>query len=148
MIDKLKQVKTRAENLRYKDDQELDDIVRKTKMYVDKMFLKASPKSGTVKRRIINLKFFGEMKKSRFSEVQIIKVLKELESGRSVNDLAREHSVSQATIYNWKSKYGGMEVSQLKKIKEMEAELAQFKKIVADLTLQNHVLKDVIEKKL
>ena len=88
------------------------------------------------------------MKKSRFSEVQIIKVLKELESGRSVNDLAREHSVSQATIYNWKSKYGGMEVSQLKKIKEMEAELAQFKKIVADLTLQNHVLKDVIEKKL
>lgn len=88
------------------------------------------------------------MKKSRFTEAQIIKVLKEFESGRNVNDLAREYGVSQATIYNWKSKYGGMETSQLKKMKEMEAELAQFKKIVADLTLQNHVLKDVIEKKL
>lgn len=88
------------------------------------------------------------MKKSRFTESQIIKVLKELESGRSVNELAREHGVSQPTIYNWKSKYGGMEVNQLKKLKDMEQELVQFKKIVADLTLQNHVLKDVIEKKL
>lgn len=88
------------------------------------------------------------MKKSRFTESQIIKVVKELESGKSVNDLARENGVSQATIYNWKSKYGGMEASHLKKMKEMESELAQFKKIVADLTLQNHILKDVIEKKL
>lgn len=88
------------------------------------------------------------MKKSTFTESQIIKILASQESGRSVSDICREHGISQATFYNWKSKYSGMEVSQLKHLKEMERELAQYKKIVAELTLQNTVLKDVIEKKL
>lgn len=88
------------------------------------------------------------MKKSNFTESQIIKILGSQESGRSVSDICREHGISQATFYNWKSKYSGMEVSQLKHLKEMERELAQYKKIVAELTLQNTVLKDVIEKKL
>lgn len=88
------------------------------------------------------------MKKGHFTESQIIKILSSQESGRSVSDLCREHGISQATFYNWKSKYSGMNVSQLKQLKEMGRELAQYKKIVAELTLQNTVLKDVIEKKL
>ncbi|SFC87780.1 putative transposase [Parapedobacter composti] len=88
------------------------------------------------------------MKKSNFSEAQIIKILASQDSGRSVSDICREHGISQGTFYNWKSKYSGMDVSQLKQMKEMEKELAQYKKIVAELTLQNTVLKDVIEKKL
>ncbi len=88
------------------------------------------------------------MKKSKFSESQIIKILSQQESGQSVSDICREHGISQATFYSWKSKYWGMDVSQLKQMKEMEKELAQYKKIVAELTLQNTVLKDVIEKKL
>ena len=59
----------------------------------------------------------------------------------------REHGISQATFYQWQRKYGGLEVNELKRLKELEAELSQFKRIVADLTLQNRVLKDVIEKK-
>ena len=66
----------------------------------------------------------------------------------NVSDICREHGISQATFYNWKSKYSGMDISQLKQLKEMERELSQYKKIVAELTLQNTVLKDVIEKKL
>lgn len=88
------------------------------------------------------------MKKSRFTESQIIKAVKAYEAGRSVNELAREYGVSQATIYGWKNKYGGMEASDLKKMKEMETELNRFRQIVADLTLENKVMKDVIEKKL
>lgn len=88
------------------------------------------------------------MKKGHFTESQIIKILSSQESGRSVSDICREHGISQATFYNWKSKYSGMNVSQLKQLKEMGRELAQYKKIVAELTLQNTVLKDVIEKKL
>ena len=87
------------------------------------------------------------MKKSNFSESQIISLLRSQESGRNVNDICREHGISQATFYNWKSKYSGMEASQLKHLKELEHELSQYKKIVAELTLQNTVLKDVIEKK-
>ena len=81
-------------------------------------------------------------------ESQIIKILASQENGRTVSDICREHGISQATFYNWKSKYSGMDVSQLKQLKEMERELSQYKKIVAELTLQNTVLKDVIEKKL
>lgn len=88
------------------------------------------------------------MKKSKFTESQIIGILKAQESGRSVADICREHGISQPTFYQWKSKYSGMEVAQLKKLKEMEAELAQYKRIVAEQTLQITVLKDVIEKKL
>jgi len=88
------------------------------------------------------------MKKSNYTEAQIIKIIGLQESGQSVSDICREHGISQATFYNWKGKYSGMEASQLKQMKEMEKELAQYKKIVAELTLQNTVLKDVIEKKL
>lgn len=88
------------------------------------------------------------MKKSKFTESQIIGILKAQESGCSVADICREHGISQPTFYQWKSKYSGMEVAQLKKLKEMEAELAQYKRIVAEQTLQITVLKDVIEKKL
>jgi len=88
------------------------------------------------------------MKRSNFSESQIIKILSQAEKGQSVSDICREHGISQGTYYNWKSKYSGMEASDVKRLKEMERELSQYKKIVAELTLQNTVLKDVIEKKL
>lgn len=88
------------------------------------------------------------MKKSKFTESQIISILKEQERGKTVADICREHGVSQPTYYQWKSKYSGMEVAQLKRLKEMEAELAQYKRIVAEQSLQITVLKDVIEKKL
>ena len=90
----------------------------------------------------------GIMRKSKFSESQIIKILSQQESGLSVSDICREYGISQGTFYSWKNKYSGMDVSQLKQMKEMEKELAQYKRIVAELTLQNTVLKDVIEKKL
>lgn len=88
------------------------------------------------------------MKKTKFTEAQIIGILKEQESGRKVSDICRDHGISQPTFYQWKSKYSGMEVNQLKKVKELEAELSQYKKIVAEQTLTITVLKDVIEKKL
>ena len=88
------------------------------------------------------------MKKSKFSESQIIKILSQQEAGHSVSEICREHGISQGTFYSWESKYSGMEVSQLKQLREMEKELAQYKKIVAEQTLQITVLKDVIEKKL
>lgn len=88
------------------------------------------------------------MKKSKFTESQIIGILKSQESGRSVADICREHGISQPTFYQWRSKYSGMDVAQLKRLKEMEAELAQYKRIVAEQTLAITVLKDVIEKKI
>lgn len=88
------------------------------------------------------------MKKSKFTETQIVKILGEQATGKTVADICREHGISQPTFYGWKSKYGGMDVPQLKRIKELEAELSQYKKIVAEQTLSITVLKDVIEKKL
>lgn len=88
------------------------------------------------------------MKNSKFSEVQIIKILAEQNQGQTVNEICREHSISQPTFYKWKSKYGGLDVQQLSKMKELEKELSQYKKIVAELTLENVVMKDVIAKKL
>ena len=88
------------------------------------------------------------MKKSKFTESQIVKILCEQEQGKSVAEICREHGISQPTFYGWKSKFGGMDVNQLKRIKELEAELAQYKKIVAEQTLSITVLKDVLEKKL
>ena len=75
-------------------------------------------------------------------------ILAQYEQGIKVTDICREHGISQPTFYQWQRKYSGMEISELKRLREMEQELAQFKRIVADLTLQNRVLKDVIEKKL
>lgn len=88
------------------------------------------------------------MKKSKFTESQIIGILKQQESGKAVADICRESGISQPTFYQWKSKYSGMDVNQLKRVKELEAEVSSYKKIVAELTLDNRVLKDVIEKKL
>ena len=87
------------------------------------------------------------MKNSKFSEVQIIKILSEQNQGKTVNEIFREHGISQPTFYKWKSKYGGLDVQQLSKMKELEKELSQYKKIVAELTLEIVVMKDVIAKK-
>lgn len=88
------------------------------------------------------------MRKSRFSESQIITILKEVEKGRTVKDVCREHSVSEATYYQWKSKYGGMETSDIKRLRELEDENRRLKQMYADLSLENRALKDVIAKKL
>jgi len=88
------------------------------------------------------------MKNSKFTESQIIGILKEQEQGKKMIDICREHGISQGTFYQWKSKYSGMDVHQLKRVKELEAELTQYKKIVAEQTLHITVLKDIIEKKL
>jgi putative transposase len=88
------------------------------------------------------------MKSSRFTETQIIAILKEADAGILVKDICRKHGISDATYYNWKSKYGGMTASDLKRMKEMEAELSKLKRMYADLALENHALKDLIEKKL
>lgn len=88
------------------------------------------------------------MKKSRFTESQIIKILNEQEAGKSVGDICRAHGVSQPTFYNWKSKYGGLSVNQLKKLKEVEQQLSEFKRMYADLAFENNALKNLIEKKL
>jgi putative transposase len=88
------------------------------------------------------------MKKSKFTESKIISILKQQESGRTVADICREYGISQATFFNWKSKYGGMDTSQLKRLKELEQENAKLKKMYADTSLQNEALKDLLEKKL
>ena len=88
------------------------------------------------------------MKKTRFTENQIIAILKEGEAGVQVKEICRKHGISDATYYNWKSKYGGMSASDLKRLKEMEQELSQLKRMYADMALENRALKDLIEKKL
>ena len=88
------------------------------------------------------------MKKSRFSESQIITVLQRNERGEKVKDLCREFEISDATFYNWKAKYGGLNVNQLKKLKELERENARLKSMYAELSLVHHALKDAVEKKL
>ena len=88
------------------------------------------------------------MRKSCYTETQIITILKAVEAGRTVKDVCREYGISDATYYNWKSKYSGMEASDIKRMKDMDAELSQLKRMYADLALENRALKDVIEKKL
>jgi putative transposase len=88
------------------------------------------------------------MKKSRFTESQIVAILKEYDAGRPVSELCREHGISQPTFYNWKSKYGGLDASQLKRIKELEEENSRLKRMYADVSIQRDALKDLIEKKL
>ena len=88
------------------------------------------------------------MKKSRFSEEKIIAVLKQAEAGVKVAELVRKHGISEATFYNWKAKYGGLDVSQLRKLKELEVENARLKKMYAELSLAHHALQDAVEKKL
>ena len=88
------------------------------------------------------------MRKSRFSESQIVRILKEVEGGRRVKEVCREHSISDATYYQWKSKYGGMEAADIRRLKELESENARLKHMYADVSLENRALKDVIAKKL
>ena len=86
------------------------------------------------------------MKKSRFSEEQIIGILKQWEAGRKVAELAREQGVSEATLYSWKSKYGGLEVSEAQRLKSLEEENCRLKQLVADLSLDKEALKAVVRK--
>ena len=88
------------------------------------------------------------MKKTRFTETQIVAVLKEADAGMAVKEICRKYGISDATYYNWKSKYGGMDASELKRVKELERELSQLKRMYADLALENRAMKDLIEKKL
>jgi putative transposase len=88
------------------------------------------------------------MRKSKFSESQIVAILKEADSGIPVADVLRNHGISAATFYKWRSKYGGLEASELKRIKELEQQLAEFKAIVADLTLENKGMRGLLAKKL
>lgn len=87
------------------------------------------------------------MKKSKFSETQIIQILKQGEVGSKVADLCREHQISPATYYKWKAKYGGMEVSEVKRMRELEEENRRLKQMYADLSLDHALLKEVLAKK-
>jgi len=86
------------------------------------------------------------MKEVRFSEEQIIGILKRHEAGQKVGDLAREHGISEATIYNWKAKYGGLEVNEAQRLRQLEEENRRLKHLVADLSLDKEALKAVISK--
>lgn len=88
------------------------------------------------------------MKKSRFTETQIVKALHEEQAGRRAEDICRELGVSRATFYNWKSKYAGMEASQLKQLRELQEENRKLQAMYADLALDHRILKEIIEKKL
>lgn len=87
------------------------------------------------------------MKKTRFTETQIVSILHQQEAGKSVKDISREHGISDATFYNWKAKYGGMQISEVKRMKDLEDENNRLKRIVANLTLENDAIKTVLEKK-
>jgi len=88
------------------------------------------------------------LKRSRFTETQIVSILKEADAGMKVKEVCRKHGISDATFYNWKSKYGGMEASDLKRMKELEAELSQYKRMYAELARENDAMRNLIEKKL
>jgi putative transposase len=87
------------------------------------------------------------MKRKRFSESEIIRILKAAEGGQAVPDLCREHGMSSASFYKWRSKYGGLDASQLARVKELEAENARLKKMYAEVQLQNDVIKEALAKK-
>jgi len=86
------------------------------------------------------------MKRKRYTEEQIIRILKEAEAGIPVGDLARKHGIAEGTFYRWKSKFGGMEVSEAKRLRELEDENRRLKRIVADQVLDIQILKDVNSK--
>ena len=88
------------------------------------------------------------MRKSKFSESQIVGILKDAESGVPVADLLRKHAVSKATFFKWRSKYGGASVSDVKRLRELEAENSKLKRMYAELAIENAAIKDVLNRKL
>ena len=88
------------------------------------------------------------MRQSKFTETQILSMLKEADAGRPVNEIWRSYGISSATYYKWKAKYGGLEASDIKRLKELEHENSKLKRLYADMALENAALKDVIAKKL
>ena len=88
------------------------------------------------------------MKRTRFTEHQIVKILKEAEAGVAVTDLCRQYSFSKSSFYKWKAKYGGMDASALRRLKELEEENRKLKQMYAELSLDHSILKDIVEKKL
>jgi len=88
------------------------------------------------------------MKKSKFSDTQIVSILKQAEGGVPVKEICRQYQISSACYYKWKSKFGGLSVSELKRNRELEAENSKLKRMYAEMAMENHALKDLIEKKL
>ena len=86
------------------------------------------------------------MRKSKFSESKIVALLKEAEAGRKVSEICREHGISNATFYQWRSKYSGMEASDIKKLKELQEENEKLKRMYADMALENQAIKDLLGK--
>ena len=89
----------------------------------------------------------GKSKGTRYTEEQILRILRELEGGASVGEVCRKYEVADATLYRWRNKYGGMDTTQLQRLRALEAENARLKKIVAQQLLDNDALKDLLEKK-
>ena len=87
------------------------------------------------------------MKRSKYSEHQVLGILKEVEKGRKIDEVCRENTISTSTYFNWKAKYGGMTASDIKRLRELEEENRQLKRMFADISLENRALKDLIEKK-
>ena len=88
------------------------------------------------------------MKKSKFSDTQIVSILKQAEAGMPVKEVCRQHQISSACYYKWKSKFGGLSVSELRRNRELGAENSKLKRMYAEMAMENHALKDLIEKKL
>lgn len=87
------------------------------------------------------------MKQGKFSEPQIVAILKQQDSGQTVAQISRQHGVSEATFYNWKAKYGGMQISEVKRLKDLEDENRRLKKMYAELSLQHEITKEALQKK-
>lgn len=88
------------------------------------------------------------MRKARFKETEIVRVLKEVEGGRQVKEVCGEYGISDATYYNWKTKYGGMEIAHIRKLKELADEDRRLKQMYADFSVKHEALRDIVEKKL